>query len=378
MLTRCKKCLIPSIRPEQVFDAKGICNACLTHEKKKSIDWSAREKTFLKIVNEHKSTSNWDCIVPSSGGKDSYWQALKIRELGLKPLLVTATTCHLSEVGRKNLDNLKKIGFDTIEISPNIEVRKKLNKLCLELTGDISWPEHISIFTIPVQIALKFQIPLIVWGENPQFEYGGPERKNADIMDRKWLEEFGGLLGLRKEDLINHYNFSNKDLLLYTYPQDQELSKAKIKGVFLGYYFNWNNYNNYKVAEKNGFTPFHKPIEGGYYSFEKIDNLQHGIHDYFKYLKYGFGRASDQLSFMIRNKYIDRKKALEILKNTEGKFPKSYLHINTEKILSRIGISSKNFIKICDQFTNKKIFACNNNNEIIKNSEGDLILKEKL
>ena len=377
MIIRCKKCLIPHTRPEQVINKDGICNACISHENKKKIDWNQREQKFLKILDQFKSKNNWDCIIPSSGGKDSHWQALKLRDLGMKPLLVTATTCHLSKNGRQNLDNLKKLGFDTIEVSPNIEVRKILNKLCLELVGDIAWPEHVSIFTVPVQIALKFNIPLIVWGENPQFEYGGPVRDNANIMDRKWLEEFGGLLGLRKEDLLNHYKFNQRDLLPYTYPEDSELKKAKVQGVFLGYYFNWNNLENFKIAKKNGFTPFHNPIEGGYYNFEKIDNLQHGIHDYFKFLKYGFGRATDQLSFMIRNNLIDRKKAYDIVKEKEGKFPKSYLEISTKDILSRLGISNEKFVKICDQFTNKKIFACNNNNQLIKDSDGNLILKEK-
>lgn len=376
MLVRCQKCLIPQTRPEQVIDDNGICNACISHENKKKIDWEKREKLFLDIIESSKSNENWDCIVPSSGGKDSHWQALKLRKLGLKPLLVTATTCHLSENGRANLDNLKKLGFDTIEFSPDIEVRKSLNKLCLELVGDISWPEHISIFTIPVQIALKFNIPLIVWGENPQMEYGGPIRENSNIMDRKWLEEFGGLLGLRKEDLFNHYHFKKKDLIPYTYPDVKKLEQANIKGIFLGYYFNWNNYENFKEAEKNGFKPYTAAIEGGYYSFEKLDNLQHGIHDYFKFLKYGFGRASDQLSFMIRNGLIKRDEALKIVSKIEGKFPKSYLGVELEKILSRIGISVKKFGKICDQFTNKKIFMCNNKNDLLKDSEGNLILKK--
>ena len=378
MIIRCNNCLIPSTRPEQIFDSNGICNACISHNIKKKIDWKKREKVFHNLIKKYQSKNNWDCIVPSSGGKDSHWQAIKLRQIGLKPLLVTASTCDLSKIGRENLDNLKRLGFDTIEISPDINVRRKLNKLCLELVGDISWPEHISIFTIPVQIAIKYKIPLIVWGENPQIEYGGPIRKNEHVLDRKWLEEFGGLLGLREIDLINHYNFNKKDLLHYIYPPENDLKKFKIKGIFLGYYFKWNNYENYKIAKDYGFKPHTKAIEGGYFNFEKIDNLQHGIHDYFKYLKYGFGRGSDQLSFLIRNNLIERKKALKILNRIEGKFPKTYLGIKISKILSKIDITLEDFNSICDQFTNKRIFQCNNKGELIKDFEGNLILKEKL
>lgn len=375
MLKRCNLCLIPSIRPEQTLDDNGVCNACLSHKNKEKINWKEREKEFFELF-KYKSENNWDCIIPSSGGKDSYWQAIKVREMGFKPLLVTATTCHLSKNGKENLENLRNIGFDMIEFSPDAGVRKRLNKLCLELIGDISWPEHVSIFTIPVQVALKFKIPIIVWGENPQLEYGGPIRENANIMDRKWLEEFGGLLGLRTKDLINHYNFKQKELIPYTYPDESELEKARIKGVFLGYYFKWNNLENYNVAKSYGFKPYQKPIEGGYYSFEKIDNLQHGIHDYFKYLKYGFGRASDQLSFMIRNGFIKREEAIKLVKEIEGKFPSTYLGVSFREILTRIGISLDEFKLICDQFTNKKIFSCNNNNQLIKDKDGNLILRE--
>jgi len=373
---RCNNCLIPSIRPEQLISSDGICNACVSHENKLKINWKTREKEFFSIIKKYKTKNYWDCIVPSSGGKDSHYQAFKLRELGLKPLLVTATTCDLSEIGRKNLDNLKKNGFDTIEVSPDISTRKKLNKLCLEMVGDISWPEHVSIFTIPVQIAVKFEIPLIIWGENPQIEYGGPYRVNANVLDRKWLEEFGGLLGLRVEDLIEHHSFNYKDIIPYIYPEDKILKKKKICGIFLGYYFDWDNYKNFEVAKAFGFNSFYRSIENGYFNFEKLDNLQHGIHDYFKYLKYGFGRASDQLSFLIRKKMISRDDAYEIVKNIEGKFPKSYLGISTDVILNKIDLSMEKFKKICDEFTNRNIFLIDNNNNLIKDHNGDLILNE--
>ena len=376
MLIRCKRCVATNSRPEQVIDKNGICNACLSFEKKKKIDWNKRKKLFEVEIAEAKKLStkdNWDCIIPSSGGKDSTAQAFIVKEFGLNPLIVTATTCDLSEIGRKNIENLKK-SFDTIEISPQKEVRKKLNKICLETLGDISWAEHVAIFTQPIQIAAKLNIKLIFYGEQPQFEYGGPIRPDANIMDREWMEEFGGFLGFRVSDLINHYGFKRKELLPYIYPDQNIIKEKKIKAIFMGYYFDWNNQENYKISERNGFTPFKNTIEGGNLSYEKIDNHQHGIHDYFKYLKYGFSRSTDQASWMIRQNIISREEGIKLVKENDGKYPSSYLGKKLEDILKEIDMTIKEFDEICERFTNKEIFMCDQSGKLIKDDQKKLKL----
>ena len=371
----CKVCIIPITRPDQFFDSDNICNACRSHQSKTKIDWNKRLNKFKEIIDKFKTNnSRWNCVIPSSGGKDSTYQAIRARELGLNPVIVTATTCDLSDIGKKNIQNLKSLGFDTFAISTNPKIRARINKICLNEIGDISWPEHISIFTIPVRFALNYKVPLILWGENPQFEYGGPKKAtHSNILDRVWLEEFGGLLGLRLSDLSEIYKFNDSDLYLYRYPSEEELSQFKVTGLFLGHYESWDNLRNAEVSKKNGFLTFSRPIENGYFDFEKLDNYQHGIHDYFKYLKYGFGRASDQLSFLIRKNLISREKAIRIVKNYEGNFPKTYLDKPLEKILKKIDLTMDDFIKLCDKFTNKKIFKLNQAGELIKNDKGNLI-----
>ena len=369
----CKKCIMPDTRPDQIFNEAGICNACLSYERNKKIDWSARKKEFEKIINKAKTNkSRWNCVIPSSGGKDSTFQALRAKELGLNPVLVTATTCDLSTIGKKNIENLKTLGFDTIEISNSQKIRSKLNKIGLELIGDIAWPEHVSIFTIPIRFALNYKIPLILWGENPQIEYGGPKKSlNNSILDRAWLEEFGGLIGLRVNDFIENYDFKKKDLEIYNYPTDQDLSKFKIKSIFLGFYEKWDSIKNYNVASKNGFSKYEKKLEGCYFDFEKIDNYQHGIHDYFKFLKFGFARATDQLSFCVRRGLVSREKAIKMAKKMEGNFPNSYMGKPIDKILKKINVNLNEFIKICDEFTNKKIFKCDQSGKLIKNKNNE-------
>ena len=371
----CKRCIIPDTRPDQIFDEEGICNACKSYDSNQTIDWKKRKSDLDKIIEKTKKhDGQWNCVIPSSGGKDSTYQALRAKELGLNPVLVTATTCDISIVGRDNIENLKKLGFDTVEISNSQKTRSKLNKIGLEVIGDIAWPEHVSIFTAPIKFALNYKIPLILWGENPQVEYGGPKKSlNNSILDRQWLEEFGGLIGLRVNDFIENYDFKKEELDIYNYPTQEDLSNFKIKSVFLGYYEKWDSIRNYDISKKNGFVKYGKKLEGCYFDFEKIDNYQHGIHDYFKFLKFGFGRATDQLSYSIRRGLISRDKAVKIAQDVEGKFPYSYMGKKLEDILEKINLKLDEFNKICNRFTNKKIFKCDRSGKLIKDEKNQLI-----
>ena len=229
---------MPDTKPDLSFDEEGICNACKNFENRPKINLEERKTELLDIIEKYRSkdSSNWDCIVPVSGGKDSTTQVIKMLELGLNPLCVTATTCDLSAIGRKNIQNIKNLGVDYIEFTPNPVIRRKLNKIGLTQVGDISWPEHVGIFTIPVRAAVEYGVPLIVWGENSQNEYGGPAGDTENnVLTRRWLEEFGGLLGLRVSDLVGLEGIERKHLVPYTYPTDDELQKVGVTGIFLGY-----------------------------------------------------------------------------------------------------------------------------------------------
>lgn len=364
----CINCFYPNTKPDLAFNKDGLCAACISFEKRRKINWKEREKEFIKIINIVKKKSNdYDCVVPVSGGKDSTSQVIKSLEYGLKPLCVNVRTCNLSPLGRKNLDNITKLGVDLIEIAPNPTVRKKLNKIGLFEVGDISWPEHLGIFTIPINIAVKFNIQFILWGENSQNEYGGPISATYNkYLERSWLEEFGGLLGLRVDDIFNHYEIKKEDLALYMYPSIEKIKKINLKSMFMGYFFPWNGYENAILAKKNGFLYYEKLVEGTGVSYENLDNYQTGIHDYFKYLKYGFGRTTDIMNNLLRRKIISKKAAKGIIKKYDGNFPHTYLGKKIVEILEEINVSMDEFIKCCDQFTNKKLFKCDNQNKLIK------------
>jgi len=366
---------MPDTKPDLSFDDEGVCNACRNYESRPAIDWEIRKKELLELVDRFKSKegSNWDCIVPVSGGKDSTFQVIKMLELGLNPLCVTATTCHLSEIGRRNIENIKNLGVDYVEFSPNPVIRRKLNKIGLKQVGDISWPEHVGIFTIPVRAAVQFGVKLIVWGENSQNEYGGPAADvENSVLTRRWLEEFGGLLGLRVTDLIGMENIRKKDLIPYSYPTDEDLKNVGVTGIFLGYYIPWDGYSNALLAQAHGFETLSTTVEGSIVNYENLDNHQTGIHDYFKYLKFGFGRSTDIACLHLRRGRITREEAKAIVEKHDGKFPWTYLCKPIKDILDPIDVSVEEFVAICDRFTNKKIFQTDSRGSLVKDKHGNL------
>ncbi|WP_253199202.1 N-acetyl sugar amidotransferase [Clostridium tagluense] len=375
MIRYCKKCLFPETKPHLHIDEDGICGACKNYDERKEIDWNTRKKELMETLDKYKSkdSSNWDCIIPVSGGKDSTYQVLRMLEFGMNPLCVTATTCDLSNIGRKNIENIKSLGVDYVEVTSNRIVRAKLNRLGLKQVGDISWPEHIGIFTMPVRAAVQFNVPLIIWGENSQNEYGGPAAASENNeLDRRWLEEFGGLLGMRLTDLVGVDKIEKKHLIPFTYPTDEELKRVGVTGLFLGYYIPWDGYTNALIVENHGFTTYHTNVEGSIVDYENIDNHQTGIHDYFKFLKFGFGRATDIASLHIRRGRLLREDALEMVKKHDGKFPWTYLGKPLEKILEPLDVTVEEFIKTCDKFTNKKLFLIDKNGKLIKDKYGNL------
>jgi len=375
MLTYCRRCVMPDTKPDLHLDDQGVCNACRSYQSRNVVDWDARHKELLQLLEKYRKRddSNWDCIVPVSGGKDSTYQVVRMLQLGLNPLCVTATTCDLTPLGRKNIENLKHLGVDYVEMSPNPLIRAKLNRIGLTQVGDISWPEHVGIFTIPVRAAVQFNVQLLVWGENSQNEYGGPATAaENNVLNRRWLEEFGGLLGMRVSDLIGMEGIQAKHLIPYTYPSDAELARVGVTGLFLGHYIPWDGLSNALIAQSNGFHAYDKVVEGSMVNYENLDNHQTGIHDYFKFLKFGFGRATDLACLHVRRGRLTRQDGLEAVKRLDGKFPWEYLCKSLDDILRPLDLTVDEFVRLCDKFTNKKIFKRDASGALIKDRDGNL------
>jgi N-acetyl sugar amidotransferase len=375
MLRYCTTCVMPETKPDLSFNDQGVCSACQSFMNRQAVDWGARRLELERILERYraKNAERWDCVIPVSGGKDSTSQVVRMRQLGANPLCVTATTCDLSPIGRRNIENIKRLGVDYIELTPNPVVRHKLNRIGLTQVGDISWPEHVGIFTIPIRVAVDTGVPLIVWGENSQNEYGGPAAAAGNnVLDRRWLEEFGGLLGLRVADLPGMEGLQPRDLIPYTYPSDQDLARVGVTGIFLGYYLPWDGYSNALLAQAHGFETLSHTVEGSLVNYENLDNHQTGIHDYFKFLKFGFGRATDLACLHLRRGRLSRQDAIELVKKHDGRFPWTYLDKPLQDILAPLDIALEEFIRICDRFTNKAIFVRDARGQLQKDRQGNL------
>lgn len=375
----CKKCLYPTTKPQLQFDERGICSACNNHKLKDEVDWGKKKADLLHIFDKYKSKdgSKYDCIIPVSGGKDSTFQTYTIKEtFGLNPLAVNFHPHDQTEIGRKNLENLKQLGVDCIEFSANPLVYSKLAKFGLVELGDFQWPEHIGIFTIPVQVAVRYKIPLIIWGENPQLEYGQPTNIDTDtILDREWNEKNGGyFLDKIKPKDMTKYGFKTKELIPYIYPSDDDIRQIGVTGIFLGSYVKWDLFKQLDFVKELGFSENDEVKEGTYDKWENLDVYFTVFHDYFKFLKYGFGRTTDHASIEIRYERITREQGIELVKKYEGKIPRKYL----DKFLKSADISEQEFHDICDKFTNKEIFLTNEDGSIKKDDEKNPILKNPL
>lgn len=350
---RCKLCLIPTTRPDTAF-VDGICSACINHKKRAEIDWTGRLDELVAILKASKNGTGFDCIVPSSGGKDSTYQVLRIIELGFRPLVVTASTCMLTDVGRKNIDNLARYAT-TIEVTPNREVRRKLNRIGLELVGDVALPEHWAIFSTPFRIAADLGIPTLIYGENSQSAYGGPiGTEEAREMTRRWTMEFGGFLGVRPQDMVGTEGISHADMQDYMLPSDDKL--LKVTAYWLGQYEEWSTHRNLRVSKEAGMLqPL--PCPANWWAGENVDCALTGIHDHFMFRKFGYGRGCAQISVDIRSGRVDREFGLEWVRQHDGLFPTKYMDVHWSVAMERIGVTSKAFGLAIEKHTNQDLFV---------------------
>lgn len=347
-MNRCTVCVMPDTRPDTPF-VDGVCQACINYANRPKIDWDARKAALFDLLDRHHG----HCIVPSSGGKDSHYQVMKLLEIGANVTVVTATTCHLTPIGRQNIDNLARHAT-TYEVSPNKTARAKLNRLGLELVGDISWPEHVGIFTTPFKMAHALKIPLVFYGESPQQEYGGPPGSEAALhMTARWRSEFGGFLGLRPSDMVGQHGLTGMQMADYEMSAEAALYAQP---HFLGQYLPWDSEQNAKIAIAAGMQTnrsrfgIETPTAANWWPWENLDNAQTGFHDWFMYLKYGYGRGCAQISIDVRAGRIPRDIALKWVEEFDGRYPGTYCGVYDKEVLDQIGVTFPELLAIASKF----------------------------
>ncbi len=352
----CKLCVQPDTRPGIELDASGVCNACIGHEEKTAvINWAERKEQFENLIKscQERKDGPYDCLIPVSGGKDSTYQLHVMKNIyKLNPLCVTIRTPARTELGQRNLDNLIRIGVDHIDFSINTEVERKFIYKALEKTGIVSLPFHMALFSIPLRFAAKFKIPLIVWGESTQMEYGGSasDRKNP-YMDAEWVKKYGCSDGMLGEDWIDQ-DLSENELYPYCFPDGEELEKAKIQSVFLGYYFKWDPVKNMETARNLGFQHREEGPALGLYDFSDVDCDFIVIHHYIKWLKFGMTRLFDNISVEIRNGRMTREEGIQRIRQNEVAPPKKQISMYCDFLK----IPETQFWEILETFRNHVIW----------------------
>jgi N-acetyl sugar amidotransferase len=351
----CTRCITPWTRPNVDFAATGVCSPCRNHaERRFAIDWAARERTFREVVADAKSRSRgYDCVIPVSGGKDSTWQVVKCLEYGLSPLAVTWKPPSRTEIGARNLANLVSLGVDHIDYQVNPRVERKFLYQALVRYGATAIPMHMAMFSIPLKVAVRFGIPLVVWGENSALEYGtGRQTDYSFRMDAHWLRTYGVTHGTTAQDWVSA-DLTERELTPYFGPTEAELRERGVAAVFLGSYFPWDPVTSLEVALAHGFQARKEGPKTGYYNFADIDDDFISIHHYLKWYKFGFTRSFDNLSLEIRSGRMTRDEAIAILSERGDETP----HDDIERLCEFVGITTAHFYEVIERFRNTEIWV---------------------
>ena len=348
MLKRCVKCGFPETYETIEFDAQGVCNICHQKEfKDTKIDWAARKKELDVLIEQYRGKYDYDCIIPYSGGKDSTFTLYYlVKSYKIKPLVVQFNHGFFRPTLLKNNEKVfKKLGVDTLSFTTNWKLVKRVMLEALIRKGDFCWHCHTGIFSFPMQVAIKFNVPLILWGE-PNSEYTA----YYDYRDNK-IEEVDEVrfnryinLGITAEDMEGmikkDFDLDPRDLIPYTYPKIRDLKKIGYRSVCLGSYIPWDTKMNSKlIMEELGWEG--DEVEGmpkSEYVYEKIECYMQGMRDYIKFLKRGYSRVTQMTALDLRNNRITKDEAEQLIGKYEGKKPPSL-----QIFLDYLGLSEEEF-----------------------------------
>ncbi len=354
----CKKCTVSNQRPRITFDENGICSACnYAVYKRQQVDWKERERELIDLCKKHKKNNGeYDVIVPCSGGKDGGFTAHQLKyKYGMNPLCVTWAPLKATDIGRCNLDAFIASGFDHILGTPNGKVTRQLTHLAFKHLGDPFQPFIYGQVNFPLHMALKYKVPLIMYGENGEVEYGG-DMKNAFRPDRTVQDQDRQYYsGLPPEFWVEH-GISEADLKPFMSPKYEEVMDNNTTIQFFGYYKFWDPQENFYYCIKNtGFTANPERTEGTYSKYASLDDRCDGYHYYLSYIKFGIGRATSDSAHEIRDGKITREEGVALVQKYDGGFPKKYFH----EFLEYCSITEKEFNEVIDSWRSDHIWQQN-------------------
>lgn len=354
----CKNCLNMSTRPRITFDDRGWCNACQWMEEKKVLDWSSRQKELTDLLDKYRSTNGgFDCIVPVSGGKDGSYVAYTLKhKYGMNPLAITVRPALSLPIGDQNLFNFIQSGYNHIHISTNPKVLDRLNKYGFIEKGFPYYGWLIAIMTAVIKTASSLKIPLLFYGEDGEIEYGGStESKNKALYDINYMKRVYLEGGHEKvfERIMQDGDISDADLSFFKFPSDDEISEVGLSFTHWSYFEPWDSYRNYVVAKENcGLIEKEEGNQDTFTNFSQNDQALYALHAYLMYLKFGFGRATQDAGIEIRRGSMTRDQALNLVTMYDNAYPEELIPL----YLEYYKMTKEEFDSVLDKYANKNLF----------------------
>ena len=345
----CTRCLYPENHPLHLtFDDQGVCSGCRVHEEKDRLDWNARGKKLARLLDGYRNASggNYDCIVPVSGARDSFFIVHTVKNVyGLRPLLVTYNKHYNTPLGIRNLATLRMaFNCDLISMTLDPALLKKVTRETMRLKASMYWHCIAGQTVFPVQTAVRFKIPLIIWGAHQGLDQVGMFSHLDEVeMTRKYRKEHD-LMGLEAEDLAAaSASLTERDVLPFVYPHDRELEKVGVRGIYLGNSLRWDSKAQHEaMIGRYGFAPGAQ--QRSFDTYNDVDCHHYsGVHDYIKFLKYGYGKALDHACREIRLRRLSRAQGLELARQYRERTPQ-----DLPLFLEWLGMDEAEFQRLAD------------------------------
>ena len=358
----CSRCLYTENHPLGLYiDDEGLCSGCKVHEEKDTLNWSDREQKLKSILGEYKNKNlnNYDCIIPVSGARDSYFIVHKIKhEYGMNPLLVTYNAQYNTERGIRNLAYLRThFDCDIFTLTVNPQSVKKITRATLRRLGSLYWHVLAGQTVFPVQVAVRLKIPLIIWGAHQGMDQVGMYSHLDEVeMTRKYRKEHD-LMGLEAEDLISDEDqVFAKDIYQFRYPDNHDLASVGVRGIYLNNYIRWDTKAQHEqMIAKYQYESY--PQTRTFDSYNDVDSFVYSdLHDHIKNLKWGYGKVTDHVNREIRLKRLSREQGVELInryKDIEPKF--------NDQFLKWLGVTTNSLNFILDQHRNPHIWQRDDN-----------------
>ncbi len=359
MMKYCTRCVMPDTRPGITFNEEGVCSACQSYERRKNIDWDARWKEFEAICDKYRGMNGdgYDCAIAVSGGKDSHYQVHLMKNvMHMNPILFSVEdNFPMTDAGKHNLQNIsEEFGCNIISIKPDRRAQKKLMRYMFEKYGKPTWYIDRLIYTYPLIMAQKFNTPLLVYGENVSYEYGGADCK--ETYSAREILGNGVASGIDEKELIENTGVTEKDLYLTRGPKLEDLEK--LDPIYISYFTQWNSFLNYEFAKKHGFHDLTHEWDRKHHveNFDQIDSRAYLVHSWLKYPKFGHGAATDYTSRMIRYGMLTREEAIELV----NKHDYNLDPYSVRDFCEFCGYTETEFWSIIDSLYNRDLFVKDN------------------